>query len=291
MNFLNARVWDDFVLFARAEKLSGDLNPTAIVLCRAYDASGIAKETAIWRSLLYLTWYHLGSAERVWTARPCPAELDHVAFASLPVGIERRSFKGVGGNVLARTFVRSVLRQTGGASLNAWVRSFGTGEVGWRSARRELGGVAGAGPWASWKFAELLRAVHKIPIWPADIDGAPTAVTAIAAIVGEKPGDVSATARDLFLELKRRGVELEALDELREILIRFAALLKGTYYVGHDIDLQMSQLDGASPGLWSARAGFPDAYRGERATTPWSGVRKELKKRYASHGELVNLWV
>ena len=53
----------------------------------------------------------------------------------------------------------------------------------------------------------------------------------------------------------------------------------------------MTQLDGSGPGLWEARAAFPDAYRGERAQTQWSGVRKELKKRYSQHGELVNLWI
>lgn len=279
-------LWDDFCLFARAEKLSGDADPTARVLRRLYYAEKVDAETALWRTLLYLTWYHLGSAERVWTATRRPAELDHVAFVSLPVGIERRSFKGVGGNVLARGFVRSVLRRAGG-ELAPWVASFGSGVAGWGSARRELESVAGAGPWASWKWAELLRAVHGVEIVApdVDVDGKNVAVKTVLGAL-ETP-----SAPDVLACLGARGVELAGLDELRGVLVRFGALLKGGYYIGHDVDLQMEQLVGASRVLWGARDVFPAAYRGEKAPTPWNGVRKDLKKRYALDAELVNVWV
>jgi hypothetical protein len=279
-------LWDDFCLFARAEKLSGDADPSSRVLRRIYAVEKVDAETALWRSLVYLTWFHLGSAERVWTTTRRPAELDHVAFASLPVGVERRSFKGVGGNVLARTFVRSVLRRAGGA-LAPWVASFGSGVAGWSSARAELESVAGAGPWASWKWAELLRSVHGVEIVAPDVnvDGKNVAVkAALGALESRDAGDVLAC-------LGQRGVELDGLDELRGVLVRFGALLKGAYYIGHDVDLQMEQLDGASRPLWSARDVFPAPYRGEKAPTPWNGVRRDLKKRYALDAELVNVWV
>jgi hypothetical protein len=279
-------LWDDFCLFARAEKLSGDVDPSARVLRRDYRAEKIDPETALWRTLLYLTWFHLGSAERVWTAHPSPAELSHVAFGALPVGVERRSFKGVGGNVLARTFVRSVLRRAGGA-LAPWVASFGSGVAGWSSARAELESVAGAGPWASWKWAELLRSVHGAEIVAPDVnvDGKNVAVKAALAALE------TTSAPDVLAALGARGVELDGLDELRSVLVRFGALLKGAYYIGHDVDLQMEQLEGASRPLWTSRDVFPAAYRGEKAKTPWNGVRKDLKKRYALDAELVNVWV
>lgn len=287
-------LWDDFADFARAEHLSGDVDPSARVLRRLYAAEKVDAETALWRSLLYLTWYHLGSAERVWTAHPSPAELSHVAFGSLPVGVERRSFKGVGGNVLARTFVRSVLRRAGG-SLAPWVASFGSGEAGWRSARAELEGVAGAGPWASWKWAELLRAVHGVEIAAPDVnvDGKNAAVKVALAAVLDHPvdEDLNGFAGGVLTRLWGRDVQLAGLDELRAVLVRFGALLKGAYYVGHDVDLQLEQLEGASRPLWAARDVFPAPYRGEKAKAPWNGVRRDLKKRYALGGELVNVWV
>jgi hypothetical protein len=296
--FPNERLWDDFCLFARAQVLSGDIDPMYPVLKRFYAAEKADTEAQLWRTLLYLTWYHVGSAEKVWKVHPRPSEIDHVRFASLPTGVERRGFRGVVGNVQARGFVRCVLRRAEG-NLPAWVASFGSGEAGWRSARRELEGVAGAGPWASFKWADLLKNVHGLPLVAPDIGVGGKSETAgpipgLVALTGQSWKVVAVDVdlqRRVMEEAIKRGVPLGGLDQLETCLCDFNSLIKGGYYVGHDIDLQMTQLDGSGPGLWEARAAFPAAYRGERAVEPWTGVRKELKKRYSQHGELVNLWI
>jgi hypothetical protein len=293
-----ARLWDDFVLFARAEVLSGDVDPMYPLLRRTYTAARLEPETALWRTLLFLTWYNVGSAEKVWRAHPKPAKVDPVRFASLAVGVERRSFKGVGGNVQARAFLGNVMARAG-RSLASWVTTFGSGEAGWRSARRELEAVSGGGPWASSKWAELLKHVHGLPITAPDIGALGKAVTsgpipALVALTG-KAGRAAAAdvdlQREVFATAITRGVPFSGLDQMRTVLCDFNALMKGSYYVGHDIDLQMSELDGAGPELWEARAAFPDAYRGEKAREPWSGVRRDLCKVYRARGELANVWV
>lgn len=284
--------WDDFTLFARALVASGDLDPTAVLLRRLYATEKLPTETALWRSLLVLTWWHVGSAERVWKTHARPAEIDSTRFASLPVGVERRSFKGVVGNVQARAFVSNVLKRASGG-LAKWAATFGSGEAGWRSARREFESIPGAGPWASWRWAELLRSVHGFDLRAPHVGtGAP--IAPLAALVG-KPAPVvavdTALHHDTLLRARRAGVELDGLDELRAVLVAFGSLGKGAYYVGRGIDAQMEQLDGASSALWAARAAFPTSYRGERAKKPWSGVRKELCRAYAARGEIVNVWV
>src|SRR5450432_3395860 len=69
-HIVNERLWEDFKIFARAEVGSGDLDPIYPVLRRAYAAAKLDTERALWRSLLLLTWYHVGSAEKVWRAHP-----------------------------------------------------------------------------------------------------------------------------------------------------------------------------------------------------------------------------
>jgi hypothetical protein len=224
--------------------------------------------------------------------------IDPVKFASLPTGVERRGFRGVVGNVQARAFAANVLQRAKG-DLKGWVGSFGSGEVGWRTARKELEAVSGAGPWASFKWADLLKNVHGLPFDAPDIGvggGSEKAgpVPGLVALSG-KPWKECATdialQRAVLEKGRKQGVPFGGLDQLETALCDFNSLLKGTYYVGHDIDLQMTALDGSGPGLWEARAVFPAAYRGERAKQPWSGVRVELKSAYAKRRELVNIWV
>lgn len=285
-------LWEDFILFSRAHVLSGDVDPGAAVLRKLYATEKVDPERALWRTLVYLTWYDLGSAERVWRAHPKPARIEPVRFAALPTGVERRGFRGLVGVERACAFITGVLDR-GSGSLLRWVCACGSGEPGWRTVRRELESVPGAGAWASLRWAELLRGAHDLPFAAPDVGrGAPIPVLAALVDRSEKIVTADITAqKDLLAEAIRRGVPFVGLHQLRASLTAFGELRRGAYYVGHDIDLQMDQLDGGAPELWAARAAFPKAYRGERASKPWSGVRKEMKRAYAARGELVNLWV
>jgi hypothetical protein len=296
MLFPDPELFADFCRFSRAAVLSGDIDPMYPVLKRLYAAEKLPPEIALWRTLLYVTWYHIGSAEQVWAAHPEPGSIDELRFTSLPTGVERRGFRGVVGNRAARAFVAAVLSRAGGNMLR-WVTASGSGEAGWARVRRELEAVPGAGPWASFKWADLMKNVHSFPIDAPDIGVGGKSETA-----GPIPGMVALTGKNwkdcvadvelqkaLMLATIERGVPLGGLDQLETCLCDFNSLRKGGYYVGHDIDLQMEQLKGARAGLWESRTVFPNRYRGELGDPRWFGVRKELKKAYVLRREVVNV--
>ncbi len=284
-------LWADFVRFARAQLRSGDIDPTYPVLAASYAREGISREVALWRTLLFVTTYHLGYAKHLWrNVAPEPRSLDFTDFVGLVTGIERRGFRGRPDH--AARFVNDVLDEAGGphGSLGAWVDSFGTGESGWDRAREGLRNARGAGPWAAYKWADLLAHVHDLDITASDlgVGGASETAGPIPGMVllTGKSWKVCATDVDLQRSLLAKslaaGVPFSGLDQLETALCDFNSLVKGGYYVGHDIDDQMTKLAGCGPLLWEARSVFPDAYRGEFGG--WVGVRKDLKTAYRDRG-------
>jgi hypothetical protein len=289
------RLFADFCRFAKAQVESGDIDPMYPTLKRFYAAEKIGPEAALWRTLLYVTWYHVGSAERAWTRWPSPGELPVHAVASFPTGTERRGFRGLSGAGRAVAFVRGVLRAAGG-NLSRWVESFGEGQEGWKAARRALEAIDGAGPWASYKWTDLLVSVHGLPFEATDIGVGGQGETAgpvcgMVLLTGRPWKDCATKVylqRGLLDAALLAGVPFRGLDQLETALCDFNSLSKGGYYHGHDIDQQMSQLSGSGAGLWEARtASFADRFRGE--ASGWIGVRKDWKRAYADRKELVNL--
>jgi hypothetical protein len=285
----------DFYFFARAQLVSGDIDPMYPVLREFYTTERLEPEIALWRTLLYVTWYHIGSAAHVWRKYPTPRALTVEDVRGLATGTERRGFRG---NALAAVHVNAVLAHAPGGLTQYFdqLTSAG-GEAGWARARQELQTIAWLGPWASYKWADLLKNVHGYPITANDIGVGGNSETA-----GPVPGMVRLTGltwqecargietqRRLLAESQAAGVPFTGLDQLETALCDFNSLCKGGYYVGHDIDQQMTQLASVpEPGLWEARGrAFPERYLGERGG--WSGVRKELKSLYAKTGKLVVL--
>jgi hypothetical protein len=282
-------LFEDFCIFARAQLSSGDIDPTYPVLKKFYADAGIAREVGLWRTLLYLTWYSIGSAETVWTACPEPVLLRDESVRGLSTGVERRGFRG---NARAAKFVNAVLDRAG-HNLSDWVSGLGEGERGWDRCRAEIEAVSFAGPWASYKWADLLKHVHDVPITASDIG-----VGGGGEKAGPIPGMVRltghswkecATNRELQKTLLKRaqdaGVPFDGLDQLETALCDFNSLVKGSYFVGHDIDDQQTKLPVHNRLLWMARSVFPDRYRGE--LNGWFGVRKHLNRKYADEGVIV----
>lgn len=278
--------WSDFCRFASAQVVSGDLDPTYLVLRRFYAAERLSREEALWRTLLYVTWYHLGSALAAWTEHPAPVA---VATRARPTGTERRCFRGDRGAPLASAFVRAVLDRS--SSLSAWVDSTvgAGGEGGWLALRREVLSLPYGGPWTAYKLADLLKHVHEVPIEAPDIgvggngetSGPVPGLVALTGLNWRRCASDVALQRSVLQRARAEGVPLNGLDQLETALCDFNSLLKGTYYVGHDIDVQMEHLPPVA-GLWEARAVFPDAYRGELGG--WAGVRAERKSVYRDSG-------
>lgn len=294
--FVNSYRFHDFCRFASAQLYSGDIDPVYPVLAHVYRADGVTREQALWRTLLYLTWYHLGSAKRAWEMYPSPARVDADRFISFPTGTERRGFRG--NHKAAALFINQFVGGIAGDRLEAFVDGLGTGTAGWDKARIEMQRAKGAGPWAAYKWADLLKHVHGLPFEASDLGVGGNSETA-----GPIPGMVRLTRLDWkecalnvdiqreLLELcrDRGGVAFAGLDQLETALCDFNSLSKGGYYIGHDIDDLMTKLEAGAcgPAFWEARAAvFPREYLGEQGQPGWFGVRKELKRVYVDEGAL-----
>lgn len=286
---------DDFYRFAKAHVESGDIDPMYPVLRRFYAQEQLEPEIALWRTLLYVTWYHVGSASQMWRQFPTPRKMTEDDVRGLPTGTERRGFRG---NVLAAKHINSIMDAAPGGLLPFFeLITAAGGEVGWAHTRERLQDFAWLGPWASYKWADLLKQVHRFPITASDIGVGGASETA-----GPIPGMVRLTGlnwkdcatnvqqqKRLLGEAQDAGVPFDGLDQLETALCDFNSLCKGGYYVGHDVDTQMDHLKHAQePGLWEARSlSFPDRYLGERHG--WFGVRKPLRTVYAKRKQLVVL--
>lgn len=290
---LDPELWPDFVRFARAHLASRDIDPTYPLLRAHFDAAGLDPEVRLWRVLLYVTWYDLGSAERAWTEYPAPTGRLRRDLR-LPTGTERRGFRG---NDRAPTFASAVAdyaRRSAG-SLLAWVDSAvgDGGEAGWRRARLAFEAFPYAGSWASYKWADLLAHAVGYPITADDLG-----VGGGSATAGPIPGMVRLTGldwrtcasdrgaqRELLAAARNEGVPFLGLDQLETSLCDFNSLLRGRYYVGHDIDAQLHHLRRVESSLLALRpAVFAPEWLGE--VGGWTGVRAELKARYVREGAI-----
>lgn len=288
-------LWVDFCRFAAGQVRSWDIDPMYPTLRELYDGAGLDRNTRLWRTFIYVTFYHIGTAERVWTNYPKPVPV--LGFDPMPTGTERRGMRGIGGAAKAAHLVNTVVELSGG-NIAMWLRgvSLGqAGEEGWDSVREQFQELPGCGPWASYKWADLLAHALDYPITASDIG-----VGGGSATAGPIPGMVALTGLDwkrcaedvsLQKELLARaindGVPFTGLDQLETALCDFNSLLHGRYYVGHDIDMQMDQLASSGASLWEARGrAIAAEHRGE--TRDWFGVRKHLRTVYLKTGEVVN---
>lgn len=284
----------DFCKFAKGQIASGDLDPTYPVLKRAFDSERLPQEIRLWRTLLYVTWYNLHSAEQAWTRFPEPQELP--AHTRYPTGTERRAFRG---NDLAAHHVNMLLAQVRaryGGKLERWAEATvgAGGKPGWQAVRFAFQQIPYGGNWSSYKWADLLKSVLGYGITANDIGVGGGGETA-----GPVPGMVRITGRnwqqvatDIGLQQAvhdaavERGVPFNGLDQLETACCDFNSMCKGGYYVGHDIDVQQEHLAHCSDTLKQARlASFPQQYLGEFGG--WTGVRKERRAHYANTGEVL----
>lgn len=303
---MNHALFADFLRFARRQIDSTDIDPVYPVLLHAF--KDLDYETKVWRLLLYVTWYHLGTAEEAWTRWPTPAFIkptnDNTDWlVQATTGIERRGFRG---NIAAMHFINDTIAEAWGVHgdrtlfrwLNATVMAYGTHQYpdrAWDGIRIEFQRARGAGPWASYKWADLLKNVLGLPITASDIGvggngKAAGPVVGLSLITG-LPWQQCATNKAIQREFAYRckaaysevgEADFAGLEQMETALCDFNSLTKGSYYVGHDIDAMMTQLAPGSP-LWASRkAMIPAAYLGE--VGGWHGVQKHRKRLYVTQG-------
>lgn len=291
---------DDFAKFSGYQLASGDIDPMYPVLKEVYRAEALDPEIALWRTLLYVTWYHIGTAEAVWTRFPEPGLLDR-PLSYYPTGIERRGFRGNDkGQALVNEVLTHLTEHYG--SLVKWVDAIRHSTkpdafLGWTEARKEFEGFSGNGPWSSYKWVDLLKNVHGYPFEAPDIGVGGQGDTAgpvcgMVALTGLSARDCITNFRKQreLLEMTRAlGAPLGGLDQLETCLCDFNSLLKGSYYSGRDLDMLMQQLGGCSPVFWRARSAvFDDRSLGE--VQGWHGIRKARDKVYSQGGRVLAPW-
>lgn len=289
-------LWADFKRFAKAQIASGDLDPTYPLLKAIHGGSGVDERTAIWRTLLFVAVYHLGSAEQLWAAVPTFKDViglpERLKRMNLPTGTERRCFRGQPAPLAQHI---TAMAMAGLPEQLLALRAQHKSVFLWRAIRETFQAIPFAGPWSSYKLADLLKHVHGF-----EADAPDLGIGGGGESAGPIPGLVRLTGRpwreaasDVSLHMRLRtraveeGVPFQGLDQLETALCDFNSLCKGSYYVGHDIDDQMTKLNGLSLRWWDARRRlFPESFLGE--CNGYFGVRSSLKREYVDNNRLVN---
>lgn len=278
----NEELFPWFVQFAVEHKESGDIDPVYPVLYHVQRLRGETCETAIWHTLLYLTWYHLGSAELVLQMYPFPTRIS--SLGALPTGIERRGMRGAAGGEKAVQFLNWIIANR--SPLSQWLEevTYPKGMPGWVALYHDVHSFPHCGSWAAYKWCDLARNVLGCDITAPDIGlggGGKNAgpVPGLARLTG-RPWAECASSLGLqdrfFNSCLTAGIPWEGREEMETALCDFNSVLHNRYYVGHDIDKQMDDVRACPKIYWDARQeAFPRAYLGE--LQGWCGVKKELK--------------
>lgn len=288
---------EDFSRFGKALILTGDIDPQFWILRSLYSSQKLDKNTAIWRTAVYLVYYHLGSAIKAWDLYPTPEIIKKKDWVE---GIyyykQRRCFRG---NNHARDQLNTLLKNSDGDLVRWTEKAVGNGgEEGWTRVREAAANLPYHGPWSSYKWCDLIKFVHGFPITAPDIGTKPGAtagpIAGLSSLTGldwKRCSEDNSLHRDLLSCIIDMGCPANGLDHLESILCNWQSLINGRYYTGHDIDRDCNQLLGTSgdhsDGLVSARKRiFDKRLLGE--VGGWSEVRKNLNSVYRDRGRLVN---
>jgi hypothetical protein len=152
-----------------------------------------------------------------------------------------------------------------------------------------------------------LATVHKFPLKPTDAGhdfssgprkGLVDCYPESAAITGFKPDAVNALDKlthDLQEFLNINVGSHVPVEQVETVLCDWHSLLKGGYYVGHDIDVMLEQANKAVASgtlnevdydelMFAREQAFAHCWLGEYNN--WNGIRKDLKTLYRDSGEL-----
>ena len=290
---------NDFLKFSQLQIRSWDIDPTYPVLKALYVIREYTKEEALWHTFVYLTFYHLGSVEVFLERNPKPAKSIRLSEA-LPTGTERRGFRGRPDLVKKHLVALRNLSVEWYGIVNMvdnWAAP--SRYTGWNNIREQYSALPYAGPWSSYKLADLLKWVHGYNITAPDFG-----VGGGGDTIGPIPGMAELTGYDWYdcannVELQhtfysyccdRMKRPFKGLDQCETCLCDFNSVLQGRYYTGKDIDLQLAFLSSqnmlTTEYLNARHVSFGRKLRGEEQG--WKGERKELNKYYLVHNEVYN---
>lgn len=232
-----------FQEFAAQLHKSGDIDPVYPVLKELYNRRKLSAASALWCSALYLGYYNLGSALTAYTVcstRESP--LTPVLNLNLRIGMERRGL--FGGRI--GSYLQSCQKA-------GWPSE---GERRWLIEdiptknyfliRDNILAIPYIGPWAAFKWLELLKEVHEWPVAAPHMFLKESAgpLAGLIAVMDVNPKDF-AICKEAALELKNlTGYSWERLETC---LCDYHSYLQGRYRIGHKTatmirDIQRSPL-------------------------------------------------
>lgn len=280
---------DDYRRWHHLQVATRDVDPAYPVLRGIVDQLGLDRDSAAWLVLLHVGYYQMGSALAAFAALPKPTA-PSPALLRLPTGTERRAHRDVRQWDRHWRALLDAFDAHGGPY--GWITAAGTD---WAALNDHLATVYGNGRWAAYKTAELAQKVLDVPTEVADAGHAhssgPRKGLALLHRIpaGNTAGDVAVLD----------GLTTTLADELGEhdigqvetSLCDFHSLVKGGYYLGHDIDAMAEHLmkvpGDLTQAAFDARATtLPPAYLAEAVGRPLA-VDRDRKRAYATTGRIL----
>lgn len=305
------QTWNDrWLHFAGAMLDSKDIDPTYPVLkaLNEGDAEEITSwtdEDALWRTLVYVAFYHIGASELfAETVPPDRGALEdaipQVEGLAGKCGVERR---GLRSPEFLRKHLESLLdKRERFGSFEGWLTADATGDPreDWRRTTELLLAVAYNGRWAAYKTCDLLVETHGWPLEAPDAghkhsSGPRQGLGQLYddGILKEEPPLYTDQSFEAIAELDRLTSKVQRhlwangipakVSEVETLLCNWHSARHGAYYVGHDIDEMQERVywvqnKGVRERLLQARReALPAPWLGE--VMGWAGIRKELMWR------------
>jgi hypothetical protein len=227
---------------------SGDIDPVYPVLRELYRARRMSPEQQMWQTFLYMAFYHLPSGMAVYRMYPEPTVAPK-NILGLPCAFERRGFRG--GKVVdhIRDGVDRIWFHTS-ANSGLEAATFGWGsdpeqnyELFWKWSQT----IYGNGPWAAFKWAEILKKCHGLQLAAPDMrmkssadksaqNRPRTCLCWLYGVPTDTPlAELNRLAVDLKWRLEELGCVAEDWEELETLLCDYYKYREGKYDTGHDI--------------------------------------------------------
>lgn len=294
----------DFVEFAAWHKASGDIDPVYPVIGCVADHLGLDDDDRVALVLLYVAYYDLPSAVTCWLHGEWGDGGVHGPAERYPTGVERRAHRSVAQLVAHTAHLWDIESSTG---LRRWlldsIDDAADPGDGWRRLLARLTEVHGNGRWAAYKTGEMLAEVCGFPVAPTDAGHAQSSgprhglgllVPDADRITGNGPDAIAALdaiTEQVRVELCQATGLDHRVEHVETHLCDWKNVVRGRYYVGHDIDHLLHQMTqpGRHPDAVEAIASarlevFDHRWLGE--VGGWDGVRSDLQRLYLQHGEI-----
>jgi len=282
----------DYLEFHKIQSYSTDMDPAYPVLKNIVKELKLTKEQGVWLTFVYVAYYHIGSALKVFEQYPEPF-LFKDSFYNLPCTTERRGHRKAGN--LKRHIKHIVDKAEWEKGLHRWLSEDLClhPKMNWELTQDKLLSIWGNGRWASYKTGEVLWKVNEYNLEATDMGHAhssgprkglellfPSVPTGNSALEVKK---LNMLSEKLVRFMNDKGYKA-TIETAETSLCDFNSFYKGKYYTGIDIDHMQEDLLKV-PSIYtdlafeSRKKYIPNEYLGE--LNGWIGVRKEKKKQYA----------